>query len=259
MDAKKLLDSFLGARGGQGGGQSPLGGLSGGALGDFAKSLGSPEGVRSQAGKAADLARQNPIIAGGLLALLLGTRSGKGLAGSAIKMGGLAAIASMAYQAYQNHQQGQAAQTGAAGASPTAEPEFLPPPSGTDFDPARAPQGEEEFALSLVRAMIAAARADGHIDEEERRRIFDRVKLAGLDSESERFLVDELARPVDLDALIASAQTEAQRVELYTASRLAIEPDSRAERGYLDHLAGRLRLPDALVDHVEATVSSAKI
>jgi len=48
-------------------------------------------------------------------------------------------------------------------------------------------------------------------------------------------------------------------VELYTASRLTIEPDSRAERGYLDLLAGRLGLPDALVDHIEATVSSAKV
>jgi uncharacterized membrane protein YebE (DUF533 family) len=47
-------------------------------------------------------------------------------------------------------------------------------------------------------------------------------------------------------------------VELYTASRLTIEPDSRAERGYLDLLAGRLGLPDALVDHIEATVSAAK-
>lgn len=247
MDAKRLLDSFLGAGARQGGGLNPRGGLGGGALGDFAKSLGSPEGVRQQAGKAADLARQNPMIAGGLLALLLGTRSGKGVAGSAIKLGGLAAIASMAYQAYQNHQRGQAAQTGAGGASTGgAEPEFLPPPAGTDFDPARAPQGEEEFALTLVRAMIAAARADGHIDDDERRRILDRVKLAGLDAESEQFLMGELA-------------AEAQRVELYTASRLAIEPDSRAERGYLDHLAGRLKLPDALVDHIEATVSSAKV
>jgi uncharacterized membrane protein YebE (DUF533 family) len=61
-----------------------------------------------------------------------------------------------------------------------------------------------------------------------------------------------------MDALVASARTEAQRVELYTASRLAIEPESRAERGYLDQLAGRLELPDALVDHVEQTVASAK-
>ncbi len=46
-------------------------------------------------------------------------------------------------------------------------------------------------------------------------------------------------------------------MELYTASRLAIEPNTRAERGYLDLLAGRLGLPDELVDHIEATVSAA--
>ena len=50
-----------------------------------------------------------------------------------------------------------------------------------------------------------------------------------------------------------------RRLELYTASRLTIDPDTRAERGYLDLLAGRLGLPDALVDHVEATVSAAKV
>ena len=43
----------------------------------------------------------------------------------------------------------------------------------------------------------------------------------------------------------------------YTASRLAIDPKTRAERGYLDMLAGRLKLPDALIDHVEATVVQA--
>ncbi len=106
--------------------------------------------------------------------------------------------------------------------------------------------------------MIAAAKADGHIDDEERRKIGDRLSLAGIGSEAEQFMQQELERPLDLEVLVALAQTEAQRVELYTASRLAIDPDTRAERGYLDLLAGRLQLPDALVDHIEATVTSVK-
>ena len=53
--------------------------------------------------------------------------------------------------------------------------------------------------------------------------------------------------------------SEEQKVELYTASRLAIDPDSRAERGYLDLLAGRLGLADGLVDHIEATVTAAQV
>jgi uncharacterized membrane protein YebE (DUF533 family) len=105
--------------------------------------------------------------------------------------------------------------------------------------------------------MIAAANADGHIDETERKRIADKLSLAGVGAEAEAFLLKEIQNPWSIDQLVAAVQTEAQRVELYTASRLTIEPDTRTERGYLDLLAGRLNLPDALIDHVEATIVSA--
>src|SRR5690606_32876025 len=127
------------------------------------------------------------------------------------------------------------------------------------FHPAQSPQGEAEFALVIARAMIAAARADGHIDEAERGRIADKLRLSGIGSDAESFLMEELAKPIDLDGLVAAAQTDAQKVELYTASRLAIEPRTRAERGYLDLLAGRLKLPDSLLDHIEATVDQATV
>ena len=220
--------------------------------------LGSqlPDGhtVRDKAGQAVQLAKDNPLATGALAAVLLGTGAGRSITGSAVKLGGLAAIAGLAYKAYQNYQAGQPPEVSA-----KPDQELLPPPSDTVFHPSQAPQGETEFALVLVRAMIAASRADGHIDEAERARIADRLSLSGMEQEAGDFLVQELERPVDLDALVAAAQTDAQKVELYTASRLAIEPKTRAERGYLDHLAGRLKLPDTLVDHIEATVSSATV
>jgi len=216
---------------------------------------GTGSTVRDGAGKAVQMAKDNPLAAGALAAILLGTGAGRNVAGSAIKIGGLAAIAGVAYKAYQDYQKGN--QPGAAQPQ-QSEQVLLPPPSDSAFDPRQAPQGEDQFTLALVRAMIAAAKADGHIDEDERRKIGDRLRLAGLDAEAEAFLRDELERPLDLDELVALAQTEAQRVELYTASRLTIEPNSRAERGYLDLLAGRLQLPDPLVDHIEATVAAAK-
>jgi len=231
FDPKKLLDDLLGSQvpGGQG-------------------------TVRDKAGQAAQLAKDNPIATGAIAAILLGTGAGRSVASSALKAGGLAAIAGLAYKAYQNYQNGQqpaeAARQG---------PELLPPPSDTTFHPSQAPQGEAEFALTLVRAMILAARADGHIDDAERAKISDKLKLSGLDAEAGEFLNAELERPFNLDELVSAAQSDAQKIELYTASRLAIEPETRAERGYLDMLAGRLKLPDALVDHVEATVSAAKV
>ncbi|BCH23085.1 protein YebE [Mesorhizobium sp. L-8-10] len=236
LDPKKLLDDLLG---------STIPGTSG--------------TLREKAGQATQLAKDNPLATGALVAVLLGTSAGRQVTGSALKVGGLAAIAGLAYKAYQNYRSGdQPAQQTDASGTPAREPELLPPPSDTEFHPAQAPQGEDEFALMLIRAMIAAANADGHIDDEERKKIADRVSLAGLDGEAQDFLMSEIEHPLSIDALVAAAQTEAQKVELYTASRLTIEPDSRAERGYLDLLAGRLKLPDALVDHVEATVSSIK-
>lgn len=232
FDPKKLLDDLLNS-------QAP----------------GGQGTVRDKAGQAVQMAKDNPLATGAIAAVLLGTGAGRKLTGSAVKIGGLAAIAGLAYKAYQNYQNGQQPQ-------PTAtnrDQDLLPPPDDTSFSPSQAPQGETEFALTLVRAMIAAARADGHIDDEERDRISGRLKVAGIGSDAQRFLEKELRDPVDLDDLVKSAKTDAQKVELYTASRLAIEPNSRAERGYLDLLAGRLGLPDALVDHVEATVASVKV
>jgi uncharacterized membrane protein YebE (DUF533 family) len=234
FDPKKLLDDLLGS-----------------------KIPGTEGTVRDKAGQAVQMAKDNPLAAGALAAVLLGTGAGRQLTGTAIKLGGIAAIGGLAYKAYQNYKNGE--QPVAADAPAARQPELLPPPAGTDFHPASAPQGEDEFALMLVRAMIAAAKADGHIDDEERKKIGDKLSLSGIGGEAEAFMRKELEAPLDLGALVAAARTEAQKVELYTASRLAIEPDTRAERGYLDLLAGRLGLPDALVDHIEATVSAAKV
>lgn len=234
LDAKKLLDQFLGS-------QMP----------------GAGGTLRDRAGQLGQLAKDNPLATGAIAAVLLGTGAGRQLGGSALRLGGLAAIAGLGYQAYNNWQAGQQPQPADASTAATAEPELLPPPSGTGFG-VEDETNSADFAVVLVRAMIAAARADGHIDEAEREAILGKVKLAGLGADAEAFLEHELSTPIDLDAIVGAATTESQKVELYTASRIAIEPDGRAERGYLDLLAGRLGLDDALVDHIEATVASAK-
>jgi uncharacterized membrane protein YebE (DUF533 family) len=229
FDAKKLLDQFLGS-------QVP----------------GAGGSVRDRAGQVTQLAKDNPLASIAIAGVLLGTGTGRQVAGSALKLGSLAAIAGLGYQAYKNYKAGQNPVETTQGSTP----ELLPPPTDSGFHPEAV---STDFALILVRAMIAASRADGHIDDAERARIMDKLKVSGLGADAAQFLEDELANPVDLDTIIGAAKTEEQRVELYTASRLAIEPKSRAERGYLDLLAGRLNLPDALVDHIEATVSAATV
>jgi uncharacterized membrane protein YebE (DUF533 family) len=67
-----------------------------------------------------------------------------------------------------------------------------------------------------------------------------------------------LRQPVSIGKLVAEAQTDAQKVELYTASRLAVEVDTPVERSYLQALATRLKLPDNLIRHIESAVESVR-
>ncbi len=214
---------------------------------------GTDSTVAEAAGQARELARENPLATAVLAALLLGTGGGRALAGAVLEIGGLAAIAGLAYQAYKNYQSGDA---------PTELPggldSLLPPPDDTAFHHSRSPQGEGKFAMTLVRAMIAAAQADGTVDDAERLVIRGRLQESGIDEDGGSILDQELRHPVDVGKLVAAARTDAQKVELYTASRLAIDVDTPVERSYLQALAARLKLPDNLVRHVEATVVSSK-
>jgi uncharacterized membrane protein YebE (DUF533 family) len=229
LEPKKLLDDFLTAR-----------------IPGFG---GDITGTTAEAGR---LAKANPVATGAIAALLLGTRSGRSLARTVLKISGVAAIAGLAYQAYRNYR------NGGQPADPADGRTFLlmPAPEDTAFHPNRLPQGEEAFALVLVRGMIAAARADGVIDPSEQRAIFDRMRSSGVAGDVESFLSGELVRPVDVGALVAAAKTDAQKVELYAASRLAVDAASDGERRYLEQLAKRLKLPRALVDHIEGCVLS---
>ena len=210
--------------------------------------------MRDKAGQATQMAKDNPLAAGALVAVLLGTGTGRAVTGSALKLGGLAAIGGLAYKAYQNYQ---------AGKQPTvttlpAKPSCCRRPRTRGFHPARAPQGEGEFALTLVRAMIAAAKADGHIDDAERRKIGDRLSIAGIGDDAERFLREELgaaARHRRAGCLGADRGTAGRALH-----GLAAGDRSRfAGRARLSRPACRpAQLPDALVDHVEATVSAVK-
>lgn len=230
IDPKKILSDFLGSN-----------------------IPGTQGSLRDTAGKGVQMAKDNPLATGAIAAVLLGTGIGRSLTGSALKLGGAAAVAGLAYTAYKNYQDGKQP------VSQSQPPELIEAPKGSEFEIGTDDAGSEQFAVALVRAMIAAARADGHIDDAERARIIERLSLSGIDDDAASFIRAELAKPVDVDALVAAADTEARRVELYTASRLAIEPKTRAERGYLDMLAGRLALPDPLVDHIEATISGATV
>lgn len=183
--------------------------------------------------------------AAGLAAGMLLSGGGLGkLVGNAAKLGAVAAVGGLAYSAWQNYQknQQQSGDLGAPSASPDA---FIPPP--------QAAHQTEELGKTLVRAMISAAKADGQIDAEEKNRIFSRLETMALSAEEKAFVFDELSGPLDVNAVVARADTPEHAAEIYAASLVAMVPDTAAERSYLEALAFKLKLPTGLVEEIHRT------
>jgi uncharacterized membrane protein YebE (DUF533 family) len=222
LNAKSLLDSLIGGLGQATGGQGAKG------LADKAKGAWNNQ---STMGKGA--------IAGGLLAVLM-TKGGRRMLGTGAKVGGMAAIGALAFKAYEDWKAGQ-------GGSDQAT---LPPPEGSGF----LPEGEDadRLATSLLKAMIAAAKADGHVTPDERARIDGQLANLGLEDEAAALIAAELDAPLDVDRIAALAGSEAEATQIYAVSLLAIDPDNADEKAYLAALARRLNLDPSLVDSLHA-------
>ena len=194
-------------------------------------------------------------LAGGLASNLLTSKSGRKMGKKALKMGGIAAVGALAYAAYQRYSTGKGTVDSAL--SQPAEAELVPAPEGSAFIPPKNnPAAQEALGLTLVRAMIAAARADGRLDAKESRTIFQRIESLGLDPEDQALLVAEMGHPVDMDAIVNSATSPEVAAEIYVASMLAIDVDTADEKSYLAMLAARLKLPPELVTELNRQVES---
>ncbi|OEC37409.1 Uncharacterized membrane protein YebE, DUF533 family [Pseudomonas cuatrocienegasensis] len=230
MNTRGLLDQLL--KSGQdllqnkAGGSSAGGGLGGLLSGAGKGGLGSVLG--GGAGKGA--------LAGGALGLLLGNKSARKFGGKALTYGGLAALGVIAYKAYGNWQAQQAQ-------APQGDPQTL--------DRLPAPQ-VELHSQAILKALVAAAKADGHVDARERELIEGEfVKLTG-DAEVQRWLESELNKPLDPADVARAASTPEMAAEMYVASVLMVDEEHFMERAYLDELARQLKLDPQLKAELEA-------
>ncbi|MEX0758866.1 MAG: tellurite resistance TerB family protein [Tistlia sp.] len=243
-DLQSLLNGFLGTL--QGGAQPQERAAPPSGSGPLA---GTPfEGQLGQLAGAAGV--------GGLAGLLVGSKTGRKFAGKAATYGGLALLGGLAYKAYTDWQAGKSPASTAA--STAVEPIPVPPVDGRFLPREQAADVEaEDLSLVLVCAMIAAAKADGHVDAEEQRRLFAELGKLELTQAQKALVMDELSKPLDMDAVVAGATSPERAAEIYCASLMAIDPDGPAERGYLSFLAGRLALDPKLVAHLHASVEGA--
>jgi uncharacterized membrane protein YebE (DUF533 family) len=218
-------------------------------LDQLLKSAGTSLGSVQQAATGSEMGKYATGAAlGGVLGLLLGSRGGRRMGSQALKYGSVAAIGALAWKAYQDHQVQQRTQADSAAAPATAAPPV--------FAALPAPQ-MEMHSRAMLKAMIAAARADGHMDDRERDLV--EAEIARLEGDPAiRSWVDiELRRPVEPADVAAAASGPEMAAEIYLASLLVVDQTTTMERAYLDELARQLRLADGLKAELEARAAAA--
>lgn len=181
-----------------------------------------------------------------------GQRGGLGaLAGALLGHGGaakgatggsaMAILGALAVNALQNAQ-----------SSPTSLASGAQPLSQKQAEALTSPKTER----LMIQAMITAAKADGQLDQKEIDNIFGKIGTDGVTNEERQLVMDELSRPMDLQALVSVVPNQAVAAEVYAASLFAIDIDTDAERAYLRQLAQALRLDAGTVSRLHELTGS---
>ena len=181
-------------------------------------------------------------LGGGALGLLLGSKAGRKMGGKVLTYGGLAALGVVAYKAYSNWQQQQGSSVS------QAQPQTidrLPPPQA------------EQHSYAILRAIIGAAKADGHVDDKERELIDNEIARLTSDGELQHWFDAELKKPLDPAEVASHAKDQAMAAEMYLASLLTVDEQNFMERSYLQELARQLKLDPALQEQLALQVKQA--
>lgn len=182
-------------------------------------------------------------LAAGAMGLLLGSKKARKVGGKVAIYGGLAALGAIAYKAYGNWQAQQST------ASRT-EPQTLD----------RLPAAQvEQHSQAILKALVAAAKADGHVDERERQLIEGEFAKLDNDQELHHWLHAELNKPLDPTDVARAASTPEMAAEMYIASVMLVDEENFMEKSYLDELARQLKLEPGLKVELEKQVRQAAL
>ncbi len=229
-----------------------------GLLDDISKNLGSLTG---NSGK--NEAKGNGLggllgsaAVGGLLgALLGGSKSVQRTARNAAVIGAGAGAAALAYKIYQKWRNSDVA------APQSTQPQPNSPLSPTSTLPrsvAVSSTTVDDKAQLLIEAMVFAARADGHIDDEEQALILKSAQDLGCTAEIQQLLASCMNQPLDPEKLAQRIASPEEARDVYFLSAIIIKADTFMEKSYLSGLAQACGLDDSAKADIDARATQAR-
>jgi len=207
------------------------------------------------------------LLTGGVATSLLG--GGKNTIETAAKVGGLALLGALAYKAVGNYQQqkaagGNASVVGAVRNSATDIANqagslisgLLSGHSAQNTALPVAAPADAQLPLAIIRAMIGAAKADGHMDAEESKKIIGQLETAGIGAQEKALIIQEMANTQDVNAIAAAAREPQEAAQVYLAALLVCDSQCAREQEYLALLAAALKLEPAFTASLQQELLS---
>ena len=122
----------------------------------------------------------------------------------------------------------------------------------------QTPQQKNNDAEIILIAMIDAAKADGQVDSDELTRIMNTMKSSGIGQEGMNYVIQKLQGPMETAKIVAAVRGRPDlAAQVYSASLMAIDVDTDAERNYLNKLAKAMGLSQAVVQNIEQLTSGS--
>ncbi len=107
------------------------------------------------------------------------------------------------------------------------------------------------LAVRLIQVMIAAAWADGDLDQQEEAQILQQLQGQELDSEEKAFLLRELHTPQSIAQLCEGVNNPSIAQTMYSLAVATLVIDTEAERNWLDELAQALSISQDMQSFIE--------
>lgn len=201
------------------------------------------------------------LLSGGVATSLLG--GGKDTIETVAKVGGIALLGTLAYKAFGNYQQQKAAggnanildavknsAIGMAGQGSSLISGLLAGHQAQNAPlPALAapaqPPVNSELPLAIIRSMIGAAKADGHMDAAETQKIIGQLESTGIGMQEKTLLMQEMANTPNVNSIASAAKAPEESAQIYLAALLVCDSQCAREQEYLSALATALKLEPA--------------
>ena len=209
----------------------------GGGIQDLLGSLmGAGQTVKNKVGG-------DNLAAGGIGALL-GALMGGSDSTTVNSLGGgmMGLLGMMAYKALKNSMGGTSTSAAAAPAQTYQQP---------------TPQQQSNDAEIILLAMIDAAKSDGQVDANEFNKIVNNLKSSGIGQEGVNYVISKLQSPMETAKIVSAVKGRPDlAAQVYSASLMAIDVDTDAEKRYLEKLAKAMGLNSAVIKNIEQLTSA---